>query len=114
MAYTDDITITSTHTGTTAAKEYIQPYLHKVFAWTKQNNLKLNPAGKTTYTLFTPAEHKSNLDLKINYTTHGKAPKGSGPYLIPKTHIQHTYPQHLSTITQATTNDKGTHSNRMG
>ena len=35
MAYADDITITSTHTSTSAAKKYIQPYLHKVFAWTK-------------------------------------------------------------------------------
>ena len=47
MAYADDITITSTHTSTSAAKKYIQPYLHKVFAWTKQNNLLLNP-DKTT------------------------------------------------------------------
>ena len=49
MAYADDITITSTHTSTSAAKKYIQPYLHKVFAWTKQNNLLLNP-DKTTCT----------------------------------------------------------------
>ena len=35
MAYADDITITSTHTSTSAAKKYIQPYLHKVLAWTK-------------------------------------------------------------------------------
>ena len=27
MAYADDITITSTHTSTSAAKKYIQPYL---------------------------------------------------------------------------------------
>ena len=67
MAYADDITITSTHTSTSAAKKYIQPYLHKVFAWTKQNNLLLNP-DKTTCTLFTPdpAEYTSNLDLIIN------------------------------------------------
>ena len=67
MAYADDITITSTHTSTSAAKKYIQPYLHKVFAWTKQNNLLLNP-DKTTCTLFTPdlAEYMSNLDLTIN------------------------------------------------
>ena len=47
-----------------------KPYLHKVFVWTKQNNLTLNPA-KTTCTLFTaePAEYKSNLGLKINKTT---------------------------------------------
>ena len=30
MAYVDDITITSTHTSTSAEKKYIQPYLHKV------------------------------------------------------------------------------------
>ena len=69
MAYTDDITITSTHTSTSAANKFIQPYLHKNFAWTKQNNLKLNP-DRRTYTLFTPdpAEYKRNLDLKINNT----------------------------------------------
>ena len=51
VAYTNDITITSTHTSTSAAKKYIQPYQHT--AWTKQNNLTLNP-DKTTCTLFTP------------------------------------------------------------
>ena len=69
MTYADDITITSTYTITSAAKKYIQPYQHNVFAWTKQNNHTLNP-DKTTCTLFTPdpAEYKSNLDLKINNT----------------------------------------------
>ena len=33
MSYADDITITSTYTNTSAAKKYIQPYLHTVFAW---------------------------------------------------------------------------------
>ena len=47
MAYAEDITITSTHTSTSAAKKYIQPYLHKVFVWTKQNKPLLNP-DKTT------------------------------------------------------------------
>ena len=112
MAYADDITITSTHTSTSAAKKYIQPYLHKVFAWTKQNNLLLNP-DKTTCTLFTPdpAEYTSNLDLTIN---NKELPKGSGSYLRPNTHIQHTHPQHLSTSTQTSTNHKCTHYNRMG
>ena len=68
MAYADDITITSTHTSTNAAKKYIQPYLHKVFAWTKQYNIILYP--DKTCTLFTPdpAEYTSNLDLKIHNT----------------------------------------------
>ena len=68
MDYADDITITSGHTRTSAANKYIQPYIHTVFAWTKQNNLILNPYN-TTCTLFTPnpAEYTSNLDLK--YTT---------------------------------------------
>ena len=67
MAYPDYITITSTYTSSSAAKKYIQRYLHKVFVWTKQNNLALN-LDKTTCTLFTPdlAEYKNNLDLKIN------------------------------------------------
>ena len=92
MAYADDITITFTHTSTSAANKYILPYLHNVFAWTKQNNLTLNP-DKRTCTLFTPdpAEYKSNLDLKNKQhcTTHGNAPKGYVHYLRPKTHIQH-------------------------
>ena len=46
--------------------------------------------------------------------THGNAPKDYGPYLRPKTHIQHTHSPHLSTSTQDTTHDKSTHSNMMG
>ena len=67
MAYTNDITITFTHTSTSTTKIYIQPYLHYFFSWTKQNNLTQNP-DKTTCTLFTPdpVEYKSNLNLKIN------------------------------------------------
>ena len=97
MAYADDITITFTHTSTSAAKKYIQPYLHKVFAWTKQNNLLLNP-DKTTCTLFTPdpAEYTSNLDLTINnkalpMATH---PKVLGLTLDPKL----TYSTHIHNI----------------
>ena len=69
LSYADDITITSTHIRTSAAKKYIQPYLHKGFAWTKHNNLTLNP-DKTTCTRFTldPVEYKSNMDFKINNT----------------------------------------------
>ena len=70
MSYADDITITFTHTSTSAAKTYIQPYLYKVFAWTKQNNLTLN-LDKTTCTLLTPDP--------AEYIHH-----------IPYTNIQHT------------------------
>ena len=115
MTYTYAITITSTHKSTSAVKKYIQPYPQKVFAWTKQNNLILNP-DKTTCTLFTPnpAEYTSNLDLNTQQcTTHGNAPKGSGSYLRHKTHIQRTHPQHLSTHTQTSTKHKITHCNRM-
>ena len=93
MAYADDITITSTHTSTSAAKKYIQTYLHKVFAWKKQNNLLLNP-DKTTCTLFTPdpAEYMSNLDLTINNKAIPMAmhPKVLGLTLDPKSHTAHT------------------------
>ena len=97
MSYADGITITSTHRSTSAAKKYIQPYLHPVFAWTKQNNLLLNP-DKTTCTLFTsdPAEYTSNLDLTINnkalpMATH---PKVLGLTLDPKL----TYSIHIHNI----------------
>ena len=100
MAYADDITITSTHTSTSAAKKYIQPYLHKVFAWTKtkqshtkfrQNNLH------SVHSRTCRIQEQSGPKNKQHCTTHGNAPKGSGPYLRPKTHIQHTHSQHLST-----------------
>ena len=94
MAYADYITSTSTHTSTSEAKKYIQPYLHKVFAWTKQNNLLLNP-DKTTCTLFTPdpAEYTSNLDLTINNKALPMA-KGLGLTLDPKL----TYSTHIHNI----------------
>ena len=38
MAYSNDIAITSIRTS--AANKYIQPYLQKVFAWTKQAHTK--------------------------------------------------------------------------
>ena len=57
-----------------------------------------------TCTLFTPdpAEYTSSLNLKIiNTVLHiANAPKGSGSCLRPKTHIQHTHSQHLSTRPQ--------------
>ena len=113
MVYADDSTITSTHTSTSAAIKYIQPYLHKVFSWAKQNNLTLNP-DKTTCTLFTPdtAGYKSNLDLKINNTalpmaTHTKVP---GLTLDPKL----TYSTYIHNSTQASTNDKSTHRYNKG
>ena len=67
MSYADDITITSTLTRMSAARKYIQPYLHKVFDWTQYNNLIINP-DETTCTLFTPdpADYISNLGLNIN------------------------------------------------
>ena len=97
MAYADDITVTSAHTGAGAAKRYIQPYLHRVFAWTKQDNPILNP-DKTACTLFTPdpAEYASNLDLTVNgrslpMATH---PKVLGLTLDPKL----TYSTHVHGI----------------
>ena len=95
MAYADDITITSTHTSTSAAKKYIQPYLHKVFACTKQNNLILIP-DKTTCTLFTPdlAEYTSNLDLKY-ITMHYPWQRTQRFWVLPQPQNSHT--AHTST-----------------
>ena len=111
-AYADDITIKSTHTTTRATKKNIQPYLHKVFAWTNQNNLILNP-DKTTCTLFTPdpAAYTGKLDLKINSNALPMAthPKVLHLTLDPK--LTSTTSQHTS---QTSTNHKNTHCNRMG
>ena len=72
-------------------------YLHKIFAWTKQNNLLLS-LDKITCTLFTPdpAEYTSNLVLTINnkalpMSTH---PKVLGLTLDPKL----TYSTHIHNI----------------
>ena len=100
MAYADDITITSTHTSTSAANTYIQPYLQKVFVWTKQNNLILNP-DKTTCALYTPdpAEYTSNLDLK--YTTmHYPCQRTQRIWVLTYTKNSHT--THTSTTSQYT------------
>ena len=75
-----------------AARKYIQPYLHKVYDWTQHNNLIINP-DKTTCTLFTPdpAEYNSNLGLNINNkarTTDGITPQGFGSNFRSKAHIQ--------------------------
>ena len=53
-AYPDDIIITSTHTSTSAAKKYIQPYLHKVFAWTKQLALCSHQTMQNIRAIWTP------------------------------------------------------------
>ena len=39
MYYADDITVTSTQTDTSTTKKYIQPYIHKVVAWTNITSL---------------------------------------------------------------------------
>ena len=81
MAYADDITITSTHRSTSAAKKYIQPYLQKVFAWTKQNNFILNHSVHARPCRIYEQSGPKNTQ---QCTTHGNAPKGSGSYLDPK------------------------------
>ena len=90
MAYADDITITYTNIRTSAAKKYIQPYLHKVFAWTKQfhtkskqNNLQHSvhsrpcriqeQSGPNNTALRMATDPKVlglTLDPKLTYSTH--------------------------------------------
>ena len=57
--YADDIT--------SVAKKYIQEYIHKVFAWTKRNNLILNP--DKTCALFTPDPVEYTSIWTYKYTT---------------------------------------------
>ena len=118
MLYADDITITSIHTSMSAARKYIQPYLHKVYDWTQHNNLIMNP-DKTTCTLFTPdpAEYNSNLGLNKNnkaLRTHSITPQGFGSNFRSKAHIQRSHPEHSNTRTKTSTSYKSTHRYNMG
>ena len=97
MANADDITITSSHTITSAAKKYIHHTYIQFFSWTKQNNLTQN-LDKTTSTLFTPdpAEYKSNLDLKLNNTA---PPMTTHPEVLDLTlDTKLTYSTHIHNI----------------
>ena len=98
MAYADDITITSTHTIMSAAKKYLQPYLHTVFAWAKQNNLTLNP-DKTTCTLSLQTLHNTKAiwtkpsyfsNMSTYTSTRHNTNRKHNIHHIPYTNIQHT------------------------
>lgn len=67
--YADDMTPAATHRDYKIAEQCIQPYLQDIFAWTKENDLLLNP-DKSTTTLFTSntREHDITLNLSINNT----------------------------------------------
>ena len=118
MAYPDDITITSTHTGTSVAKKYIQPYIHTVLAWTKQIKTKQSRTksrqNNLHFVYYRPCGiyEQSGHQNKQHCTTHDNAPKVYGSYLRSKTYIQHTHSQ-FSTHTHASTINKITHRNRM-
>ena len=73
----------------------------------RQNNLHSVHAGPCRI------YEQSGPKNKQQYTTHGNALKGFGSYLRPKTRIQRTHPQDLSTRTQTSTNHKSTHCNKM-
>ena len=90
MAYADDITITFTHTSTSAAKKYIQPYLHKKIAWTKQNNLLLNP--DKTYVLSSIVSSTSINKLQVMQNAALRTATG----WTQDTKIQHLYGETLT------------------
>ena len=63
------------HTSTSAANKNIQPYLHKVFAWTKQNNLILIPEKNNLHSIHAgPCRiyEQSRPSNKQQSPTHGK------------------------------------------
>ena len=114
MAYTDDITITSTHTQVrvqprnTCNHTFCLDKTKQPLTKSRQNNLhSVHTRPCIIYEQYGP-------NNKQQSTTHGNPPKGSGSYLRPKTHIQHTHPHHLITSTHTSTNHKSTHCNMMG
>ena len=110
-------TTSSSHPHTQAGVQPRNTYIHTVFAWTKQNQSHTKSRLNNLHSVHAgPCRiyEQSGPNNKQQSTTHGNAPKGSGSYLRPKTDIQHTHPQHLSTRTQTSTNHKSTQCNRMG
>ena len=112
----DDITITSTHKyecsqeihTTIPTYSFCLDKTKQPLTKYRQNNLH------SVHTRPCRIYEQSGPNNKQQSTTYGNAPKGSGSYLSPKTRVQHTHPQHLSTSTQTSTNHKSTHCNRVG
>jgi Reverse transcriptase (RNA-dependent DNA polymerase) len=69
-SFADDITPLSSHHNYHQAEIQLQPYLDKIFEWTQENNLTINP-DKCSATLFTQSteELKVQLSLKLNNIT---------------------------------------------
>src|SRR5207253_8017454 len=70
IVYADDMNPAASHHNYHIAEQRLQPYLHEIFNWTKENDLILNP-DKSTATLFTSDthEHDITLNLTINNIT---------------------------------------------
>ena len=97
MAYADDITITCTHTSTSAAKKYIQPYLHTVFFLdrTKQSHTKSRQNNlHSVHSRLSGIYEQSGPQNKQHCITHVNAHKGFVSYLDPKL----TYCTHIHNI----------------
>ena len=63
ISYTDDLNTSSSNSDIKKCEETLQPYLNKIYDWTIQNDIKLNPL-KSTATLFTTDQ--SELKYEIN------------------------------------------------
>ena len=69
-SYADDLNPLTSHTKIHKAESTLQPYLNKIFNWTVENDLQLNPT-KSSCTLFTPdpKEQETQIQLTINNQT---------------------------------------------
>ena len=115
MTYADDITITSTHKSASASTKYTQPYLYKVFSWTKH---KKSHTKSRQYNLHSVHSRscgiytcKSNLELKINNITQHMA---THPKILELTIVQNSHSAQTWTRTKTSTNNKSTHRNKWG
>ena len=81
MAYGDDITVTSTHTSTSAANT-------NTYNTYNRTCIKFLPGQiYSVHSRLCRIYEKSGPQNKQHHTTQGNASKYSGPYLRPKTHI---------------------------
>jgi endonuclease/exonuclease/phosphatase family metal-dependent hydrolase len=83
--YADDMNTLSSNSNYKTAEANLQPYLDKIFEWTKENDLQLN-ASKSTATLFTtdPSEFQSeNNKIELSLTIgNNKIPTVKHPKVL--------------------------------
>ena len=95
MAYADDITMPYTHE---CSQEILTTITYIKFVHGQNKTISHSTLTKqlALCSLQTMQNYEQSTQNKQHCTTQGNAPKDYGPYIRPKTHIQHTHSHYLS------------------